>query len=180
MIAHINEKEGLLELIFLYRERHGRLAFLLVTFLLLFGLPLLFVFILHFSLIPAVIFGLPLFCLFFGLLWALWGKRKLRVTAQQMELSELVGEWTYQKKVVLIKDLKNMHLHYEASYDCHECAERVVFDGLVFMKNDDHVFKPFLDLSLDESESKILEQKLNDYLKLPAPATCSCRQLKGN
>jgi hypothetical protein len=91
-------------------------------------------------------------------------------------MSEHIGKLTYQKKVLLTKELKNIHLHYDTVHDCREGKDEVVFDGLVFTTTDDRQLKPFH--YLNETESQRLQEEIEDFLSLRTSSNCPCSKLK--
>jgi hypothetical protein len=168
MAIQIYNKGNGVEATFFYRSHHQKLAFLLSFLLLLFGLPILAY--------GSRIFLVILSPFFLGLIWAIWGSKRLFITQNKVELSERIGEIAYQKKVILTTELKNIHLHYDVVHDCIEGADEVVFDGLVFTVTNGKQLKPFD--YLNETESAYLQNKIKDSLNLNTSSSCFCSKLK--
>jgi hypothetical protein len=168
MAIQIYKKDDGIEATFLYRSHHKKLAFLFSFLLLIIGLP-------------ALVYGPPIFLIFLspfllGLLWVVWGSKRLFISHNKIQMSEHIGKLAYQRKVLSTKELKNIHLHYDTVHDCREGTDEVVFDGLVFTTTDDRQSRPFD--YLNETESQRLQEKIKDFLNLVASSDCPCSKLK--
>lgn len=176
MDIRIDKEKGCIEAIFHYRGYHHKLGFLLSIFLFIFVLPFLIVGICCREFGVTLFFLMLALPLFLGLLWGIIGKQRLFISQDRIEMSELIGNFVYRKKVFSTSEIESMHLHYGIVHDCCEATEEVVFEGLVFTIRGGKNFKPFN--YLNEADSRHLQEEIKGLLNLTIFSNCSCASLK--
>lgn len=176
MDIRIDKEKGCIEAIFYYRDHHRSLGFLLFIVLLIFYFPFLISGICQRKLGAAFFISVLFSPFLIGLLWTIIGKQRLFISQDKIEMSELIGNLVYHKKVFSISEIESMHLHYDIVHDCCEATEEVVSEGLVFTTKGGKQWKPFN--YLNEADSRHLQEEIKGLLNLTISSNCSCANLK--
>lgn len=170
MDIRIDKNKGYMEVIFIYRDCFDSV----LTLILVFGVIFLLVSVDHQELVG--IFLMLLLLLSLGLLWPIIGKKRLFISQNKIEISELFGNFVFRKKFFSTSEIESMHLHYGIVRDCCEGTESVDFEGLVFTVRGGKLWEPFH--YLNEAESRHLQEEIKSFLNLTISSNCSCARLK--